>query len=126
MESVAQAEVTAEVMQFYAQLALSDSVVNSVCLQERLDIALPGLVYSLTIGLLGKPTKTDEYDDVVATYPATMWEELKRYWPRWLRRRYPVRFTREIRHRTVRQYHVCPHLDWPKTDARHVEWLSDA
>lgn len=115
-----QEQVTAKVMEFSSQLALSRAVIDSVKLYEH--HGLDQLVYSITIGLLGNKTKTEEYDDVVKVYPSTMWEELKSLWPRWLRRRFPVQYTRDILHRTVKHYHVCPHLDWPGNE-KHMEWL---
>ncbi len=120
---ITQDMVTAEIMQFGSQLALSQSVVDSAKLYERNDIGLKQLIYSVTIGLLGKETHTEEYEDIVKTYPATMWEELKSLWPRWLRRRFPVRYTRDICHRTVKDYHICPHMDYPHGDLAHVRWL---
>ncbi|KKK88440.1 hypothetical protein LCGC14_2743160 [marine sediment metagenome] len=115
--------VTAELMRFSSQVALSDSVMASIEVEQYHDIALRQLVHSITIGLLGKETSTEEFDDVVKTYPATIWEELKSLWPGWLRRRFPVQYTREIRHRTVKHYHVCPHVDYPRGDASHIQWL---
>ena len=117
-----QLQVNAKVMQFSSSLALSRAVIDSVKLYEHQDIGLDQLVYSITIELLGNKTKTEEYDDVVKVYPSTIWEELKSLWPRWLRRRFPVRYTRDILHRTVKHYHICPHLDWPN-NAKHMEWL---
>ncbi len=115
--------VTAEVMKFASRLALSRTVVDSVKLYPEFDKGLRHLVYTITIGVLGKETKTEQYDDEVKTYPATIWEELKSVWPKWLRRRFPVRYTTEIRHRTVTHYHICPHLDYGNTDAAHIRWL---
>ncbi|KKN15923.1 hypothetical protein LCGC14_0981150 [marine sediment metagenome] len=72
--------------------------------------------------ILGRNTHNEVTEDVVKTYPATMWEELKRdFWPGWLIRRYPVRYSRDVKHVLHKHYNVCPHLNAPQ--GKHLDFM---
>jgi len=72
--------------------------------------------------LLGRNTHNEVIEDVVKTYPATMWEELKRdFWPRWLKKRFPVRYSKDVKHVLHKHYNVCPHLNAPQ--GKHLDFM---
>jgi len=53
-----------------------------------------------------------------------MWDELLLdFAPKWLKKIFPVHYTRDIRHRTVNNFKVCPHIDVPNDKMKHVKFL---
>lgn len=55
----------------------------------------------------------------VVTYPESWWEYTKERWfPDWLKSRFPIGYTKLA----VTHYHLCPHLN-AVPDGVHVEWL---
>ena len=58
-----------------------------------------------------------------AKYPKDWWEAFKEKWfPLWLKGRYPVQYT-NIDIEVPRYDAVCPHVDVPKDDKIHWDWL---
>ena len=81
-----------------------------------------GVIRKIRYFLLGRHTHDEVTEEMVKTYPATMWEELKRdFWPDWLKRRYPVRYIREVKHVLHKHYNICPHLNAPQ--GNHLDFI---
>ncbi len=81
-----------------------------------------GVIHKIRLFLLGQNTHNEVTEDVVKTYPATIWEELKRdFWPDWLVRKYPVRYIREVKHVLNKHYNICPHLNAPQ--GNHLDFM---
>lgn len=115
--------ITLEKIRFGIQQMISSALMDDIQYESIEDIATQSIVKRLTFYLWGNKVNEEEHDDVVHVYPATMWEELKRdFWPKWLVRRYPVRYSRDITHHTTKHYHVCPHLDY-KDNRKHLEFM---
>ena len=68
------------------------------------------------------PAILDERIQFHESYPENWWEAFKdRWFPEWLKRRYPVRF-REIHIDRPVYKAVCPHLEIPRQGS-HIEFL---
>lgn len=80
----------------------------------RMVAALQGYVYS-------KEVREEVKGSV--QFPATWVQALKERWlPRWILRRYPVRYSSSpVR---ITHVHVCPHIN-VKSDSPHIYWLCE-
>ena len=115
--------ITLEKIQFGIQQMVSSALMDDMRYESREDITTQSIIKQLTFYLWGNKVNEEECDDVVNVYPATIWEELKRdFWPDWLRRKFPVRYSRDITHHTSKHYHVCPHLNY-KDDRKHLDFM---
>ncbi len=89
---------------------------------DLIQVYADAVIRKIRFFLLGYNTWNEEIEDVVKTYPATMWEELKRdFWPDWLVRRFPVRYSHDVRHVSQKNYNLCPHLNAPQSN--HMEFM---
>lgn len=95
------------------------------------------LFASVELFLLGKKS-IEEYEHTRATttshavrsIPKTWWDHLKLHprVPRWFVERFPAAYEEIVvvtTHTTVHEHHVtrvCPHIDIPQNDRRHVEF----
>ncbi len=117
-------EIILEKIRFGISHVMSGTLRDSLKLTTDWDIFSDDILRQLKGYLVGNKVNTEQYDDLVKIYPATMWEELKEdFAPKWFLRYFPVRFTKNIRHRTVNNYRVCPHLDIPSKKDLHIKWL---
>ena len=115
--------ITLEKIQFNIQQMISPALLSEMRFESVEDITAQTLIQKLTFYLFGNKVHHEEVDSQVRVYPATMWEELKRdFWPKWLKRIFPVRYSRDIIHQTHKHYHVCPHLNY-KDDRKHLDFL---
>lgn len=115
--------ITLEKIQFNIQQMISLALLNEMRFESVEDITAQFFIQRLTFYLWGNKVHHQEVDSQVRVYPATMWEELKRdFWPEWLKRRFPVRYSRDITHVTHNHYHICPHLNY-KGDRKHLDFL---
>ena len=115
--------ITLEKIQFGIQQMVSRALMDDMRYESVADITTQSIIQRLTLYLWGNKVNEEEYDDVVRVYPATMWEELKRdFAPQWWKKRFPVRYTRDITHHTTKHYHVCPHLNY-KDNGKHLDFM---
>ena len=115
--------ITLEKIQFNIQQMISPSLLRDMRYESIEDIAMQSIIKRLTFYLWGNKVNEEEYDDTVSVYPATMWEELKRdFCPDWLKRKFPVRYSRDVTHHTTKHYHICPHLNH-KPDREHLDFM---
>jgi len=122
-DTVTMDRITLEKIKFTIQEMISPALMDDMRYESIEDIAKRSIVKRLILYLWSNKVNEEEYDDIVNVYPATMWEELKRdYWPRWLKRKFPVRYSRDITHHTSKHYHVCPHLNC-KDDRKHLDFM---
>ena len=116
-------KITLEKIQFNIQQMISPALLNEMRYESIEDITTQSFIRRLTFYLVGNKVNHEEVDSQIRVYPATMWEELKRdFWPKWLKRRFPVRYYRDITHVTHNHYHVCPHLNYPD-NRKHLEFM---
>jgi len=117
-------EIVLEKIRFGIRNVMPGSLRNELSMVSDWEIFSDSIIRQIHGYLLGNKVNTEEHDDVVKIYPATIWEELKEdFAPQWFLKRFPVRYIKEIRHRTVNNYKVCPHLDAPKNDM-HIRFLT--
>uniref|UniRef100_A0A6M3JLQ6 Uncharacterized protein n=1 Tax=viral metagenome TaxID=1070528 RepID=A0A6M3JLQ6_9ZZZZ len=117
-------KVTLEKIQFQISQAVSKSFLRDIDIYSYDDMVADGIIKQLRFYLVGNKVNEEEYDDIIREYPATIWEELKRdFWPKWLKRRFPVRYSRDIVHKNVKHYHVCPHLETPSNQPDHINFM---
>ncbi len=122
-DTVAVDKITLEKIRFAISQMVSNSVLEDMDYHSQYDILTDSFIKRLSLYLLSNKVNQEEHDDVVNVYPATMWEELKRdFCPQWLKRKFPVRYSRDIKHTTIKHYHVCPHLN-VKTDRGHIDFM---
>ncbi len=115
--------ITLEKIKFGIQQMVSSALMDDMRYESIEDITTQGIIKQLTFYLWGNRVNEEEYDDAVNVYPSTMWEELKRdFWPKWLKRRFPVRYSKDVTHVTHNHYHVCPHLNY-KDDRKHLDFM---
>jgi len=115
-------KITLEKIQFGIQQRISSALMDDMRFETIEDVTMQSIIKQLTFYLWGNKVNVEEYD-TAKVYPATMWEELKRdFWPRWLRRRFPIRYSRDITHHKETHWHVCPHLNF-KDDRKHLDFL---
>ena len=115
-------KITLEKIQFSIQEMMSKSLVDDMRYESVEDIATQSIIKRLTFYLWGNKVNVEEYD-TEKVYPATMWEELKRdFWPKWLKRKFSVRYSRDITHHKEIHWHVCPHLDF-KENRKHLDFM---
>jgi hypothetical protein len=116
-------EIILKKIQFGITQMMSPALLDEMSLITRDDIYTGGVIKYLSFYLFANKVHTEEREDVVRTYPATMWEELKRdFAPRWFKGRFPVRYSKDITHHTHKHYHVCPHLNY-KDEAKHLKFM---
>ena len=116
-------KVTLKKIQFHISHMMSPALMDDMRLVSESDISTDSIIRHLSFFLYSNRVNVEERDDVVHTYPATMWEELKRdFWPQWLKRRFPVRYSRDITHHTTVHNHVCPHLNY-KDNRKHLDFM---
>jgi hypothetical protein len=76
-----------------------------------LDHITESLIFQLELELAGK--------NGMVSYPSDWWEAFKkRFFPKWLLKKYPVVYHEE---KTV---YVCPHIDVPKNHSEHLEFIT--
>ena len=115
-------KITLEKIQFGIQQMMSGALMDAMRYGSVEDIATNSFIKQLTFYLWGNKVNVEEYD-TAKEYPATMWEELKRdFCPTWLKRKFPVRYSRDITHHKEMHWHVCPHLDF-KDNKKHLDFL---
>ena len=115
--------ITLEKIQFGIQQMVSSALMDDMRYESIDDITTQSIIKRLTFYLWGNQVHHEEVDSLVSRYPATMWEELKRdFWPRWLKKKYPVRYSKDITHTTHKHYHVCPHLNY-KDNRKHLDFM---
>ena len=115
--------ITLEKIKFSIQQMVGSALMEDMRYDSIDDVATKSIIRQLTFYLWGNKVNEEEYDDAVNVYPATMWEELKcDFWPAWLKRKFPVRYSRDITHHTSKHYHVCPHLNH-KDDRKHLDFM---
>jgi len=116
-------KITLEKIQFGIQQVMSSALMEDMMYETMDDIVTRSFIKQLTFYLLGNKVHVEEYD-TKKTYPATMWEELKRdFCPEWLKRKFPVRYSSDITHHKETHIHVCPHLNY-KTDSAHLNFMT--
>ncbi len=121
-DTVSVDRITLEKIQFGIQQMISRSLLDDMRYETIDDIETQSFIKRLTFYLWGNKVHGEEYD-TAKTYPATMWEELKRdFCPKWLKCKFPVRYSRDIIHHKVAHWHVCPHLNY-KTDNAHLNFM---
>ncbi len=114
--------VTLEKIQVGIQQMVSLALLRDMQFESVEDIVSDAIIQRLRFYLLANKVH-DEDNETAKTYPATMWEELKRdFWPNWLKRRFPVRYSRDVTHHNHKHYHVCPHLDY-KDNRKHLDFM---
>ena len=115
--------ITLEKIQFNMQQMVSSTLLSGMKFESMEDIITQSFIQRLTFYLLGNKVHDEDVETTVRTYPATMWEELKRdFWPKWLKRRFPIRYSRDVTQHNYKHYHVCPHLNY-KDDRKHLEFM---
>ncbi len=115
--------IVLEKIKFGIQQMVGSALMDDMRYESIEDIATRSIIQRLTFYLLGNKVHSEEVDIKVRGYPATMWEELKRdFWPKWLKRIYPVRYSRDVTHVTNHHFHVCPHLNY-KDDRKHLVFM---
>ena len=115
--------IALEKIQFGIRQYMSVALRDDMGLESEYDIYTDSIIKYLSFYLFANKVNQEECDDVVQVYPATMWEKLKQdFWPRWLKRKFPVRYSRDITHHTTKHYHICPHLNY-KDDRKHLDFM---
>ena len=115
--------ITLEKIQFNIQQMVSSALLSDMRYETMEDISTQSLSQRLTFYLWGNKVHEESCESVVRVYPATMWEELKRdFCPNWLKRKFPVRYSRDVTLHNHKHYHVCPHLNH-KDDRKHLDFL---
>ncbi len=115
--------VTLEKIQFHISERVSSTFLRDMKFESVEDIITDTIGNHLTFYLFGNKVHSEEVDSKVRVYPATMWEELKRdFLPKCLKKRYPVRYSRDVTHMTNHHFHVCPHIDC-NNDRKHLDFL---
>jgi len=123
LDTVITDRITLEKIRFGLQQSVGAELLEDMRYESREDIITQSIIKQITFYLWGNKVNEENHDDVVRIYPATMWEELKRdFWPNWLKRKFPIRYSKDIEHRTTKHYHVCPHLNY-KDDHAHLRFL---
>lgn len=118
-------QIMLEKIKFGLEEVMSGELRNSMKLVTDWNYFSDNVVRRLTYILIGNEVHEETHDECIKTYPATMWEELKKdFAPAWFQRRFPVRYSRDVKRVTIKQYHVCPHIDMPRDHFAHIRWLS--
>ncbi len=85
------------------------------------DYFMDSMVYNLSTYLIGNKVHEYPVDDI--KYPADWKEAFKERWfPEFLKRRYPVRYKYEST--VIHHYHLCPHVEAPWGRGEHIEFLT--
>ena len=121
-DTVTADKITLEKIQFGIQQMISRALMDDMRYESVEDVATGSIIKQLTFYLWGNKVNVEEYD-TEKVYPATMWEELKRdFCPSWLKRKFPVRYSRDITHHKETHWHICPHLNY-KDDRKHLDFM---
>jgi len=117
-------KIVLEKIKFGLRTVIPGSLRDELRISSDWDIISKDIVYQIQGYLLGNKVNTEEWDEEVKIYPATMWEELKRdFAPRWFKRKFPVRYNKDITRHVANNYRVCPHLDVSNRE-HHIRWLA--
>ncbi len=112
-----------EKIQFGIQQMISSALLSDMRYESVEDITAQSFIQRLTFYLFANKVHEEDCESIVRVYPATMWEELKRdFWPKWLKRKFPVRYSRDVTFHNHKHYHVCPHLNY-KDDRKHLDFM---
>ena len=111
--------ITLEKIQFGIQRMVSSATIDDLQYDNIEDFTTRSIIQRLTFYLWGNKVNEEDCEAVVRVYPATIWEELKRdFWPNWLKRKFPVRYSKDVTLHNHKHYHMCPHLNY-KDDRKH-------
>lgn len=113
-------QVVCEVVRYQIQKHLSRelTLLRNLELKSWMDQHARSVVVELTSVALAKHRKEETG---WVSYPADWWEALKERWfPKWMLRRWPVKYTKRVVEQTV--YHCCPHMDI-EARSNHVKFL---
>jgi len=116
-------EIMLEKIKFGLSVSFSGSLRNSITMDTDWRIFSDDVIRRINFFLLGNKTHTEEKEVVVKTYPSTMWDELiEDYAPHWLKKIFPVRYSKDTKKVIYHNYKVCPHLDAPDR-GKHIRWV---
>ncbi len=76
-------EIVLEKIRFGVSNIMSGTLRNELEMTTDWRIFSDDIIRQIRGYLLGNKVNTEEYNDVIVTYPATMWEELKEYYYEW-------------------------------------------
>ena len=112
-----------DLVQFHLANQMSPSIKNRMRMNEEYDAITDSFIRQLSFFLLSNKVHEEENEAIVRRYPATIWEELKRdFWPKWLKRKFPVRYSKDVTLHNHKHYHICPHLDIPDKET-HIRFM---
>jgi hypothetical protein len=115
--------ITLEKIRFAMQDIISPALLADMAYESIEELQTDSVIKKLTFYLFANKVHAEEYEVEVRVYPSTMWEELKQdFWPRWLKRRFPPRYSKDITLHTHTYFHVCPHLN-TKSDRQHLDFM---
>ncbi len=109
-----------EQIQIGALMHLSPAMVRRMEVDQDYDPSLRALEVQFSTYMIGNTVHTSESG--YECHPLTLWDGIKlKFFPRWLRERFPVRYHET--HRTLKVTNVCPHLDFGNRRP-HLEYLT--
>lgn len=115
---------TASVVALGARFDIAPAVFEHMTIAKHEDWIADRLIYTIKTYILGAG---EEHVDCDVRWPANWWEAVKDRWlPAWAKRRWPVRYTKHIIHRTFYRA-MCPHVSIPPHIGNrvHFEFLRD-
>jgi len=122
-DAVTYDKVTLQKIQFGISEMISPALMEDMRYESIASFVSNSIIKQLKFYLWGNRVNSESHDEYVSVYPATMWEEIKRdFWPQWLKRRFPIRYSRDVKFTTHNHYHVCPHLN-TKSDRPHLDFM---
>lgn len=110
-------------------------VLETSNISEWTDHLTGAIAHQLTVFLASntttkEDTNTKTTDTSTVEVPETWWDHTKeRFAPRWFLARYPVAYRKIVTMRstttttTTRTTNICPHIELPKSDSTHFEFL---
>ena len=112
-----------EKIRFEYGMIIPEDILGSLTVEEIIDFETNGLKVFFRIFILGRKIKEETKESIIL-YP-DWWNHFKAcHFPKWLKRRFPIKFKYEPV--TILHYHLCPHtgIDLRNDDRfRHISFL---
>lgn len=115
-----------EPVSVYVQKRLTryPQISNTAEFKSYVDVVIDDMVAQITAWMAGGKIPTNQSTQRV-TYPDGVWQMFKQqYMPHWFTRKFPVRNKEVVVTTATNHYFVCPHINVPARDSRHIQFMA--
>ena len=119
-ESYRMVELEANIERIIVQESIDPHMARNMELIAYEDVVTRNMAVRLIRYIASTDGRVDTIEHI--SYPETWWDAFKERWyPKWMLRRWPAEHVE--RALTLKQVHMCPHLDIPPGNKTHYRFL---